>query len=350
MTEELSKYAIHRSATIREALLQLDRLSDNVLTLFVIDGGQMEGTLTDGDIRRALIRNVALDASVEQVMNRSFKFIGPEEKNIRKIREIRDCGVQLLPCLGQNRELLRIYNLKEKKSILPVDAVLMAGGKGERLRPLTANTPKPLLKIGGKPIIDYNVERLMKYGVEDIHVTVNYLAEQMEAHFKEKRQGIAVHCVREKEYMGTIASIKGIPEIRHEDILVMNSDLLTNIDFEDFYLHFLENDAEMSAASVPYAINVPYGIFELEGSGIRGIKEKPAYNYYANAGIYLIKKTLLDLIPGGAFFNATDLMDLLIAQQRKVIHYPLIGYWIDIGKPADYQKAQDFAEHIREKP
>jgi len=343
----ISKYTIEKVASVRDALVKLDSLSSDVLTLFVMDGLKVIGTLTDGDIRRALIRNISLDTNVEQVMHKTFRFVYPKEKNVQKIREIKTSGIQLLPCIDENGELLAIHNLKVKKSILPLDAILMAGGKGERLRPLTEKIPKPLLKIGEKAIIDYNIDNLINYGVENIYVTTNYLAEQIEEHFKEERQGINVICVREKEYLGTIASVKLIPDMKNDEILIMNSDLFTNIDFEDFYRHFLEKDADMSAAAVPYSISVPYGIFELEGRNIQGIKEKPTYNFYANAGIYIIKKSLLKLIPDNVFFNATDFMDLLVSHGKKVIRYPLIDYWIDIGKPEDYQKAQDFVKHIR---
>ncbi len=346
---DITKYTITKNACIKDALIYLDKLSDDVLTLFVMDGKRMIGTLTDGDVRRALIRDIPLNTSIEQVMNTRFKFISPEEKNIQKIRQIRSSGVQLLPCLNEEGELLTIYNLKAKKSILPLDAVLMAGGKGERLRPLTEKTPKPLLKVGNKAIIDYNIDNLISYGVNNIHVTTNYLAEQLEEHFKEDRQGIKIACVREKEFLGTIASVKLIPNLIHDEVLIMNSDLFTNIDFEDFYRHFMEKDADMSAVAIPYAINVPYGIFELEGRNIKKIEEKPTYNYYANAGIYLIKRHLLDLIPEGSFFNATDFMDLLVSGGKSVIRYPLMGYWIDIGKPEDFRKAQDFAKHMEGK-
>ena len=344
--EDIAKYVISRSATIKEALVQLDKLSDTVLTLFVLDGKHMVGTLTDGDIRRALIRDISLDTSVEQVMNTSFKFVYQKEKDIQKIREIRASGVQLLPCLAQNGELLRIYNLRIKKSILPVDAVLMAGGKGQRLRPLTEKTPKPLLPVGDKTIIDYNVDNLLSYGVEHIHVTTNYLAEQLEEHFAAERQGIQINCIREKEYLGTIASVKLIPDIQHQEIIVMNSDLFTNIDFEDFYRHFLEEDADMSVVAIPHSVNIPFGIFELDGLNIKGVKEKPTFNYDANAGIYLIRKCLLDLIPEGAYFDATDFMNLLISQGKSVIRYPLVGYWVDVGKPEDYRKVQEYVKHI----
>jgi len=343
---DFSKYTIDKSASVRDSLVRLDALSSDVLTLFVMDGKRLIGTLTDGDIRRFLIKDGTLDVSIDKVMQRNFTYIGPFEKNVQKIKNSRLAGIKLLPCVDGDGTLLQVYNLKIKKTILPVDAILMAGGKGERLRPLTEKTPKPLLKIGEKAIIDYNVDRLIIYGVKNIYVTTNYLAEQIEEHFIEERQGIKVNCIRENEYLGTIASVKIVPNIESDEIVIMNSDLFTNIDFEDFYCHFLENDADMSVAAIPYSVNIPYGIFELEGRNIQGITEKPTYNYYANAGIYLIKKSLLDLMPEGTFFNATDFMDLLILKGKTVVRYPLLGYWIDIGKPADYQKAQDLARHV----
>jgi len=346
--KEFTKYIIERSASVRDALVKLDALSDDVLTLFIIEAGKLVGTLTDGDIRRFLIKDGSLNVSVDKVMNHNFSYICPGEKNVQKIKDFRNSGIRLLPCIDNSGNLLRVFNVSQKKSIIPIEAVLMAGGRGERLRPLTEKTPKPLLKIGNKAIIDYNIDNLISYGVENIYVTTNYLAEQIEEHFKEKRQGIRIKCIREKEYLGTIAPVKLISNIKGDEILVMNSDLFTNIDFEDFYRHFLEKNADMSVAAIPYSINVPYGIFELDGRNIQGVKEKPTYNYYANAGIYLIKKKLLDLIPKGVFFNATDFLDLLISQGKGVIRYPLVGYWIDIGKPVDYQKAQEFVKHIKE--
>jgi hypothetical protein len=206
--KDFSKYTIDKSATIHDALVKLDKLSSDVLTLFVMNGKQVIGTLTDGDIRRFLIKNESFSVSVESVMKKSFAFINPGEKNVQKIKDFRLRGVQLLPCLDETKSLLNVFNLNQKKSILPISAVLMAGGKGERLRPLTEKTPKPLLKLGDKAIIDYNIDGLLIYGVENIYVTTNYLAEQIEGHFMEERQGVKVNCIREKEYLGTIASVK----------------------------------------------------------------------------------------------------------------------------------------------
>ena len=347
MDNNILKYTIDKNASIKDALVLLDKLSDDVLTLFVLADNKVVGTITDGDIRRALIRNISIDASVTDVMNKDFKYISLKENNIQKIREIKQIGIFLLPCIGENGELLKIYNLKKKKSILPIDAVLMAGGKGERLRPLTEKTPKPLLPVGNKAIIDHNIDRLINYGVEHIHVTTNYLAEQIEEHFTNERDGVKIQCVREEHYWGTVASVKLIPFIHNENILIMNSDLFTNIDFEDFFFFFKEENADMAVAAIPYSINIPYGILELNGIDVRSIKEKPTYNYYANAGIYLIKKELLDLIPSNTYFNATDCIETLIQKKYKVSRYPLTGYWIDIGKIDDYRKAQDFIKHTK---
>jgi dTDP-glucose pyrophosphorylase len=330
-----------------DALIALNNLSSEALTLFVInDERVMLGTLTDGDIRRKLIANCSLNDSVFVAMNKHFHYVNNKDLDVQKIKELRNLGITLLPALNAQKKINYIYNLKRLKSILPLDAVLMAGGKGERLRPLTEKIPKPLLPIGNKPIIDYNIDQLIEYGISHINVTVNYLKEQIEEHFSEPRNGIQINCVKEPCFLGTIGSIKFVDSFHNDTVLVMNSDLFTNIDYEEFFLHFEENKADMSVAAVPYSVSVPYGIFNLDGRNIQGIKEKPSYNYYANAGIYLIKKELLKLIPDNEFFNATDFIDLLVSENYKVIRFPLTGYWIDIGKHEDYNKAQELVKHL----
>lgn len=348
MIKDFQRYLLTDAATIKDALIALDKNSDDdILTLIVVaSNGVMQGSVTDGDIRRGLIQGKDLSENITSVMHTSFKFIDADNKDVSLIKELKEKGIKLLPFLDKDRKVEKVYSLKKMSSILPIDAVIMAGGKGERLRPLTLTTPKPLLKVGDKCIIDYNVDSLINFGVENISVTVNYLGEQLEEHYKEKRSNIQVKCVREPKYLGTIGSVKFVDSFENDTVLVMNSDLFTNIDYEDFYLHFLNNEADMAVAAVPYSVNIPYGIFELSGREIQGIKEKPTYNYYANAGIYLIKKKLFDLIPDDTFFNATDLIELLISANRKVIRFPLTGYWIDIGKPADYQKAQELVKHL----
>ena len=344
---DFERYILPETATIKDALVALDKNSDDVLTLFIVDKvGKMLGTLTDGDVRRGLIQGKDLADNVKAIMHTSFRFINEDRKDVKLIKEYKERGIKLLPCLSKDGRIEKVYALNKISSILPIDAVIMAGGKGERLRPLTLTTPKPQFRVGDKCIIDYNVDTLISYGMENISVTVNYLGEQLVEHYKGKRNNIQIKCVREPNFLGTMGSVKFVDSFVNDTVLVMNSDLFTNIDYEDFYLHFLENNAGMSVAAVPYSVNVPYGIFELTGRDIQGVKEKPTYNYNANAGKYIIKKMLLDLIPDNVFYNATDFIDTLIAKQFKIIRYPLTGYWIDIGKHEDYQKAQDLVKHL----
>lgn len=343
----MQKYIVRDNFSIKEALVSLNNIAHDVLTLFVVDEtNRMVGTLSDGDIRRGLISGAQLLDEVSSIMHRDFKFIKKSEYNVSMLRKFRDSKILYIPILDEDSHIVDIVNLQKYKSQLPIDAVLMAGGKGERLRPLTEKTPKPLLLVGDKCIIDHNVDRLINYGIDHINVTVNYLGEQLVEHYKQPHNGVKVKTFREPKFLGTIGSVKFVDTFYNDTILVMNSDLFTNIDYEDFYLHFISHDADMSIAAVPYNVSIPYGILELDGRIVKGVAEKPKYNYYANAGIYLIKKKALEEIPDNEFFNATDLIDKLISMNRMVIRYPLNGTWFDIGTPTEYQKALDFVKHI----
>ena len=343
------KFIIHENETLLSALKQINRLvMPDPMVLFVIDSrDRMVGTLTDGDSRRALIAGVSINDTINHVMHRNFNSLTEGiDYDVLHLHDQREKKMKLVPILDKERHIIDIINLERYKSWLPLDAVLMAGGKGERLRPLTEKTPKPLLPVGDKAIIDHNVDRLISYGVKHINVTVNYLKEQIEAHYLKPRDRIQIQTVREPKYLGTIGSIKFVQKFYNDTVLLMNSDLFTNIDFEDFYIHFQQHDAEMSVAAIPYNVSIPYGILDLDGRSIRGLLEKPEYTYYANAGIYLFKRSVLDEIPNDTFFNATDLVEKLIAEGKEVIRYPLNGTWIDIGNPQEYQKAQDLVKHL----
>lgn len=342
------KHLFPHNKTLLEALSVINSLSPDPLVLFVVDEEKrMVGTLTDGDSRRALIAGASVNDPVTKIMHRNFNYIQQEDiENVFEIRHQKEMQMKLLPILDQNRHIVDIINLEKFKSRLPVDAVLMAGGKGERLRPLTEKKPKPLLSIGNKAIIDHNVDRLISYGIQHINVTINYLKEQIIEHYKEPHNGILVQTIEEPKFLGTIGSIKLVPKFYNDTVLLMNSDLFTNIDYEDFFLHFKEYDAEMSVAAVPYNVSIPYGILDLDGRNIKGLLEKPQYNHYANAGIYLIKRRALDEIPDGEFFNATDLVEKLISEGKSVIRYPLNGTWIDIGNIQEYERAKDLVKHI----
>lgn len=348
----MNKFTIKSTASLLDVLKKVDELSvNNTKLVFVEDeNGRIIGSVSDGDCRRALIRGKKLDSVVIDVMNPNFTFLQRNVYDVDKINKIRSKGFKYVPELNGDGSLYAVRDFSDGKSYVPVDAVLMAGGKGERLRPLTLDTPKPLLKVADKPIIDYNIEKLLNCGVEHINVTVNYLAEQIEEHFKQPINGVQVNCVREGNFLGTIGSIQFVENWYNDTILVMNSDLFTNIDFEAFYMHFKMHDADLGVAAVPYNVNIPYGIFDIENvREIKGVKEKPSFYYYANAGIYLFKRELLSVIPKETFFNATDFMNKLIELGKKVIRFPISGYWIDIGKPEDFKNVQEFARNLGRK-
>lgn len=344
----MKDHLISQEITLLEALSRINSLAPEPLVLFVLDEeNRMVGTLTDGDSRRALIAGASVNDRVSRIMHCNFNYMKVEElDDVKELKRQKDLQMRLVPVLDEERHVVDIINLEKFKTRLPVDAVMMAGGKGERLRPLTEKTPKPLLPVGDKAIIDHNVDRLINYGINHISVTVNYLKEQIEEHYRKPRNGVQIQTVREPKYLGTIGSIRFVPLFYNETVLLMNSDVFTNIDYEDFFLHFQQHDAEMSVAAIPYNVSIPYGILNLDGRNVKGLFEKPKYNYYANAGIYLIKRRALDEIPDDTFFNATDLVEKLIAEGKKVIRYPLNGTWIDIGNPQEYQKANDLVKHI----
>lgn len=343
---DYSNHIVSQDAPVTSALEQISSLGQ-YLTLFVTsETGQLLGTLTDGDIRRGLLRGHALTEPVSRFMNPNFRFLRQHEHNTEIIQQFRKQLLQLIPEIDSEGRITRIINLATTKALLPIDAVIMAGGKGERLLPLTSTTPKPLLRVGNKPIIEHNVDRLIRYGVNQIHITTRYLGEQLEAYFGDgSAKGIRIDYTREVEPLGTIGAMRLTTTYHHDTVLLMNSDLLTNIDFEDFYEEFRRQNADMSVATVPYQVSIPYAVLETDDGRIRSLKEKPNYTYYINAGIYLMKRSVIDMIPEGEY-NATDLLEKLIAEQYTVTYFPMLNYWLDIGRPEDYQKACVDINHI----
>ncbi len=338
----MKQHIITDSATLLDALQMLNALSGGVMTLLVTDAeGVMIGTLTDGDIRRGLLAGAQPSTNVREVMHRSFKALRGDADDIRRLREFRRRGLRLLPRLDAAGRITGLVDTAVTRSLLPLTAIIMAGGKGERLRPLTLTTPKPLLKIAGKPIIDYNVDLLRSYGIEDITVTTNYLAESIESHF----EGTGVKCVREQSQLGTIGAASLIDHRPGGATLVMNSDLLTTISLEEMWLRHEAEGADITIAAIPYNHSVPYAILTTEGHAVTGLEEKPSYSYYANAGIYIISNRLLRRLKPDKRTDATDLIAEAIAEGCRVVYFPISGTWIDIGSHTDYRHAEELMRH-----
>lgn len=339
------QHLIPSGSSLKQAMEKMNSLSE-MLTLFVVDNRKLIGTLTDGDIRRALLSGTSLDESVDKAMFTNFRYIKKGSYDHNTLKVFRDEKISLIPYLDQNHKIIRLIDVNAVQTVLPVDVVIMAGGKGQRLKPLTDNIPKPLLHIAGKPIIDYTIQRLKKFGIDSIHITVNYLKEQIIEYLRNDSD-ISFNFVEETNAMGTIGSVGSIKDFQNDNVLVINSDLLTNIDFEDFYNTHISEDAAMTVASVPYHIDLPYAILEVNDKNIHSFREKPTYTYYSNAGMYFIKRKFLNLIPQNSVFNATDFMQEMINRKNKLIYYPMYCYWLDIGRHEDFRKAVADVEHIK---
>lgn len=342
------EHLLFSGSTIKQALIQLDVLAKDAI-LFVIDENEiLIGSLTDGDIRRGLIKGIRVEDCVNQIIHYNPRYLKKGERDLQKIIEYREGNYRIIPVIDKDNKVITVINFRKTRSYLPVDAVIMAGGRGQRLQPLTDSIPKPLLKVGGKAIMEHNVDRLVLYGIDDFWFSVKYLGEQIEDYFGDgKERNIAIEYIWEDEPLGTIGAVSKITNFSHDYVLVTNSDLLTNLDYEHFYLDFINQDADFAVVTIPYQVSVPYAVLETINSHIMSFKEKPTYTYYSNGGIYLMKKTVLDYLPKNKHFNATDLIDKLISEKKKVISYPLLGYWLDVGKHEDFEKAQDDINQIK---
>lgn len=335
--------------TIKKALSTLNEIGIANTVLFVVDDeGRLLGSVTDGDIRRGLLGEKSIYDTVDDIMNVQCKRLHENNIDGVLISELKRAGFMTVPVLTPEDKVCNILNLQEYKEIIPVDAIMMAGGRGERLLPLTKETPKPLVPVGDKPILEHNIDRLVQFGVHSIHISVNYLADKITDYFKDgSSKGIQIKYIREPHALGTIGSVSLIEDFKHETLLLMNSDLLTNVDYSDMYREFVNSRADMLVATVPHHVDLPYAILELDDKEVKSLEEKPRYTYFANAGIYIFKKELINYIPQGGYYNATDLMDKVIRDRKKLVHYPILGYWLDIGRMTDYHKAQDDINHIR---
>ena len=340
-------HIIYENFTLSDALDRLNKLGQDAVVFVVNDELQLLGSLTDGDVRRGLLQGKNINESVINYIQRYPKSVNKENYSLLEIIKLRNENFKVVPVLDADRRVINVINFRFQKSYLPLDALVMAGGRGSRLQPLTDSVPKPLLKVGDKAIIDHNIDRLRTFGIDDFYISIRYLGEQLEDHYATKSlNGIKVNFVREEEALGTLGAASLIEDFHHDYVLITNSDILTTLDYEDFFLDFLAKDADMSVATIPYQVNIPYAVMETTNHIVVSFKEKPNYTYYSNGGIYIVKKDLLAKIPKNTFYNATDLMESVIEDGGKLVSYPIRQYWLDIGKPEDFEKAQLDIRHL----
>ena len=337
----MKKHLIQVTATALVALERINNLSSTrSLALFVLNGEECIGTLTDGDIRRGLLKGNTLQTTLDSFLNTNFQFLREDDDYFDQLSILRKKEITLIPVLDQKNKIIDVINLSTSISKLPVSVLLMAGGFGTRLKPLTNDTPKPMLVVGGKPIIEHNIDRLIKFGIKEFYISVKYLKEQIINYFGDgSAKGINITYIEEKEPLGTIGALSKINSIDNKTLLIMNSDLLTDLNFESFYKDFTRLNSKMLVLSIPYNVNIPYAVLESEDNNVKSFIEKPTYTYYSNGGIYLLSFSIKNKIPKETFYNATDLMKELI-QENALSHYTHKGYWLDIGKAKDFEQSQ----------
>lgn len=336
------KHIIYSDASVRDALTKLNPLKKNTILIVVDEQEKLIGSLTDGDLRRGFINGLNFESSLLEFLQPNPLFVYEDHVKVTDFNNMRLRNFMVIPIVDNDMRVLKILNLTEIQTVVPADVFIMAGGRGQRLMPLTKNTPKPMLEVGGKPILEHNIDRLIKFGINNIYLSVNYLADVIQDYFKDgSDKGVNIKYVHEDKPLGTLGSVKMVEELQHDYVLVMNSDLLTDIDFNGFFNAFIRSGADMAVATTMYQVDVPYGVMEVgNGNFVNALKEKPRYTYYSNAGIYLIKKELLSLVPHNEFYNVTDLMQSLIDDGKKLVSFPILGYWLDIGRHDDFEKAQ----------
>ncbi len=346
----VEKHIIYLDQSVRDALIKLDEIAPSSI-LFVVDKERtLLGSLTDGDLRRGFIKGLGFDNKLLDFVQSSPISIRHNQYDLNQLEKFRKDLLKIIPIVDDQSRIVDILDFSLRKTLIPADAILMAGGEGKRLRPLTENTPKPLLVVGEKPIIEYNIDRLINVGIKTINLSINYLGEQLVEYFKDgAEKGIEIKYVKEDKPLGTIGSVLLVENFYNDDIIVMNSDLLTNIDFADFFKTYKESGADMAVATTSYHVDVPYAVLEVgdDGSAVKSLKEKPRYTYYSNAGIYIMNKKLLKMIPENEFYDITDLMDRILEMDLKLVTYPINGYWLDVGKHEDFKKAQEDIKHIK---
>ncbi len=329
------------TATIREALAVIDSGAMQI-ALIVDKDNKLLGTLTDGNIRRGLLNSLSIDSCIEDIY---FK-----TPTVAKINDTKEAILKValakklhqIPIVDELNRVLGIVEIDEL--IKPKDktnrVVIMAGGLGTRLGELTKSTPKPMLHVGNKPILQTIIENFAKYGYANIIISVNYLSQVIEEYFGDGSAfGVSIEYIHEKERMGTAGALSLMHNHLSEPFFVMNGDLLTNVNFE--HLHdFHNSQGALGTMGVrEYDFQVPYGVVNIENGRISSIVEKPIHKFFVSAGVYMLSPEALSLIPSGEFFDMPSLFEKIISKNGKALSFPIHEYWLDIGRINDYEQA-----------
>jgi len=330
------------AGTIREAIQIIDK-SGAQICLVADEQRRLLGTITDGDIRRSLLKAVSLDAAATEIMQRKPIVARPSDgpDHLRQIMQ--STMIRQVPILDDRGVLVGLVTFNELTSARPVRdnwVVLMAGGLGNRLRPLTEDTPKPLLKVGQKPLLETIIEAFLQCDFQRFYVAVNYRAERIKEYFGTgKHWNCEIRYLEERDQLGTAGAIGLIDDKPTQPLIVMNGDVLTRVNFGSLLDFHREQRASATMCVRAYDFQVPYGVVNIRNSRIEKIVEKPVHAFFVNAGIYVLEPDALDFLPSGQRFDMTDLFDRLIQEKRNTAAFPIREYWIDIGRLDDFERA-----------
>jgi dTDP-glucose pyrophosphorylase len=348
----MSERPLQHDAKLVDAVNAIEA-SRRRIAIVTDDRGRVIGTLTDGDVRRCLLAGGTLETAVSRAMTPNPVVGEVNSTHGYLIDLLRRANVTALPLVDAAGVFQRVVHFTDLGHEEPIDdargfafAVIMAGGEGTRLRPLTHEVPKPMLEIGGMPMLARQIERLARAGIKRVYLSVNYLAYVIEEHFRDGSEfGIEVRYLREQERLGTAGALSLLPERPESPVLVMNGDILTTSDFGSLFAFHRSNGADITVAAVDYRVNIPYGVLQAEGAFVTGLTEKPSQRFLCNAGIYAVSPRLLSLLHESAFQDITDLIQRCLEQGVPVAVFPVHEYWSDVGTPDDLDRARAlFAE------
>lgn len=346
----LEALLIPRHADVRHAMQQLEATKRK--TLFVVDEGNvLYGALTDGDVRRWILGGGQLDGKVADVCNTSplVADANTDESEVKSVMLAQ--GITSIPVVNGDRmvtDLLLLEDLfgevqrsEPKRPTVALPVVIMAGGFGTRLSPFTAVLPKPLIPVGGRTVIEMIVETFTDYGVDDFYISVNYKSKIIKSYFEELAPSYSVRYLHEDKPLGTAGGLRGLLGSPDPDLIVTNCDVIVSADYHDLTLHHAEAQNDITVVVSLKNYTLPYGVCEIEDGGrLREIREKPQFNYLVNTGLYVLKQTVLNLIPEGELFHFTDLISAVQASGGKVGVYPISDKaWLDTGEWAEYRAA-----------
>lgn len=348
--EDLTPFSVTPGMSVRQAIAQIDQGCEG-FALVIDKGGRLLATLTDGDVRRSLLQGLDLDASVRSFLKAESARPWPEpitapvgSSPVTLLRLMGERLIRHIPLVdGQDRVVaLGLLSRFVRQRELPLKAVIMAGGLGTRLRPLTEGTPKPMLPVGDRPLLQRIVEQLGEAGIRSIDITTHYRPDQIRQHFGDGSSfGALVRYSHESEPLGTAGALRQLRVEGNEPLLVINGDVLTTVNFRAMFDYHKEHGADVTVGVRRYALEVPYGVVDCDGPFVKEIREKPEINFFVNAGIYLVEPEVCALIPENQRFDMTDLIARVTETGGRAVSFPIHEYWLDIGRQVDYERAQE---------